>query len=44
MNMYQVDDVSWALQRLNDRVSFSGWFFAMISGLCLWTLMFRLFI
>lgn len=44
MNMYQAEDMSWTIQRLNDRVSFSGWFFAVISGLCLWALMFRLFI
>jgi len=44
MNMYQAEDLSWALQRLHDRVSFSGWFFALISGLCLWALMFQLII
>jgi hypothetical protein len=44
MNMYQGEELSWTLQRLHDRVSFSGWFFAMISGLCMWALMFRLFI
>ncbi len=42
MNMYQAEDMSWTLQRLHDRVSFSGWFFALVSGLCLWALMFRL--
>ena len=44
MNMYQTEDLGWALQRLNDRVSFSGWFFAVVTGLSMWTLMFRMFI
>lgn len=44
MNMYQAEDLSWALQRLHDRVSFSGWFFALISGLCLWALLIELII
>jgi len=42
--MYQTEEMCWTLQRLNDRVSFSGWFFAMISGLCLWALMFHIVI
>jgi len=42
--MYQTEDLGWALQRLHDRVSFSGWFFAVVAGLAMWTLMFRLFI
>ena len=44
INMYQTDEMRWTIQRLNDRVSFSGWFFAMISGLCLWALMFHIII
>ena len=36
------EDAQWALDRLQDRVSLSGWFFAMICGLWLWMLLFRL--
>jgi hypothetical protein len=42
IDMYHSDDMAWTLHRLNDRVSFRGWSFAVISGLSLWTLMFRL--
>jgi hypothetical protein len=44
MHTYQNDDMSWAIQRLNDHVSFSGWFFAIICGMCLWALMLRMLI
>jgi len=44
MNAYNTDDFAWAVQRLQDRVSYSGWFFALISGLCMWAAMFKILI
>ena len=42
MEFYQVEEANWALHRLQDRVSFSGWSLAIVAGLFLWALMFRL--
>lgn len=42
MQSLALDETDWALARLQQRVSFSGWFFAMVCGLWLWALMFRL--
>lgn len=36
------DDAAWVLARMQDRVSYSGWALAMVSGLALWGMMFRL--
>jgi len=42
MYLYQTEDISWAQQRLRERVSFSGWSFATIAGLLCWVLLFRI--
>lgn len=41
MNLYQTEDMQWVAQRLKDRVSYTGWSFAILSGLWLWALIFR---
>lgn len=35
------DNSQWVARRLQDRVSYTGWFFAIMAGLWLWTLMIR---
>lgn len=37
-----VEEGAWVVERLQDRVSYTGWFLAMMAGLWLWTILIRL--
>ena len=37
-------EMHWALNRLQDRVSFTGWFLAIFVGIALWAIMLSLVI
>lgn len=37
-----LEEASWVAERLQDRVSYTGWFLAMMAGLWLWTVLIRL--
>lgn len=41
MILETTEDSQWVARRLKQRVSYTGWFFAMMAGLWLWTLMIR---
>ncbi len=41
MILKNTEDSQWVARRLKDRVSYTGWFLAIMSGLWLWTLMIR---
>ena len=42
MNLEQIDDRQWLAERLQDRVSYTGWFLAIMAGLWLWSIAYRL--
>ncbi len=35
------EDSQWVASRFQDRVSYTGWFLAIMAGLWLWTLLIR---
>jgi len=42
MNTHIPEQPGWAIARMQEHVSYTGWLFAMTSGLALWTLMIRM--
>ena len=39
MNMVHTADSAWALEQLTSHINYTGWFFAIVCGLMMWTLM-----
>lgn len=39
-----VDEAAWVADQLQERVSYTGWFLAMMAGLWLWTVLIRIIV